>query len=265
MVKALDCGWSIAVVEQAGEGTPVLMIHSSGLGAFQWRRSLRRFRPRPVWAPDLIGYGGSDAWTEPGPKDWTQDLAVVAELLESLGEADVVGHSYGGHLALHLARELPDRVRRLALHEPVVWGVIWNDAEAEVRAELQGAVDVLTADGIRPGSRQWVAAFIDFWNGPGSWDALNGPRQQAWEAIGPTVAAEVQALTRDARPVSHWAPIAAPTLVTCGRETPRPERRACELLVGALGEASLHPTDGGHMAPLSHAAQVFDAWTTHLA
>ena len=264
MMQSLKCGWSVSTLRQPGTGVPVLMLHSSGLGAFQWRRSLRRFRPRPVCAPDLIGYGATDDWLEDGPKNWLQDLAIASELLEELGTADVVGHSYGGHLALHLAREFPDRVRRLALHEPVIWGVVWNDAEPDVRQELQGAVDALSPEAVLPGSRAWVAAFIDFWNGPDSWSSLNAGRQEAWEKIGPIVAAEVNALTLDNRPLSHWSQISAPTVVTCGQQTPRPEARACELLCGALERGQMKWTGGGHMAPLSNSAEVMDAWVEHL-
>jgi lipase len=73
----------------------------------------------PVLAPDLIGHGRS---TYAAP--WTIDanVAALASLIEN--EADgpvvVVGHSFGGAVALHLAAQCPDLVSGLALLDPAV-------------------------------------------------------------------------------------------------------------------------------------------------
>jgi pimeloyl-ACP methyl ester carboxylesterase len=51
------------------------------------------------------------------------DIAAVIEHL-GLGPADVMGHSYGGVVALSLAKSHPDLVRRLILAEPSLFGMI---------------------------------------------------------------------------------------------------------------------------------------------
>lgn len=60
------------------------------------------------------------------PGDWTMaDYAAdAAALLDALGwdQADVLGESFGGMTALHLARRAPDRVRRLALASATAGG-----------------------------------------------------------------------------------------------------------------------------------------------
>ena len=72
-----------------------------------------------VLAPDLRGHGHSI-----GDPPWSAERH-VADLLETLdaegvGEALVVGHSFGGLLSLHLAAAAPGRVRGIVLLDPAV-------------------------------------------------------------------------------------------------------------------------------------------------
>jgi lipase len=72
-----------------------------------------------VAAPDLIGHGRS-SWAAP----WSIDanVAALAALLEHHAEGPVVvvGHSFGGGIALHLAAAHPDRVAALVLLDPAI-------------------------------------------------------------------------------------------------------------------------------------------------
>jgi len=73
----------------------------------------------PVAAPDLIGHGQS---TYSAP--WTIDsnVAALADLVanESDGPVLVVGHSFGGAIALNLAAAHPDLVSGLVLLDPAI-------------------------------------------------------------------------------------------------------------------------------------------------
>jgi lipase len=98
----------------------ILMIH--GLTGHGWRwhtlanEHLAEFT---VLAPDLLGHGRS-SWSAP----WTIDanVAALASLIER--EADgpvvVVGHSFGGAVALHLAASCSDLVSGLVLLDPAI-------------------------------------------------------------------------------------------------------------------------------------------------
>jgi len=99
------------------DGDAVLAIHGvSGFGA-RFARLAARLPDRRWLCPDLRGHGRS-----PSPAPWRTEEH-VADLLAVLDDhgvarADVVAHSFGGHVALHLLATAPERVGRLALIDP---------------------------------------------------------------------------------------------------------------------------------------------------
>lgn len=100
----------------AGQGTPVLLLHGVPETSSVWREVQPALAVgRRVLAADLPGLGGS---SYAGPFDMASVTRQVAALIESEapGErVDVVGHDWGGVVALHLAGTRPDLVRRLAV------------------------------------------------------------------------------------------------------------------------------------------------------
>lgn len=236
-----------------------LLIHSGGFTSRQWRKLGHRLTStHEVLAPDLIGYG-SEPWPPGQPFHFRQDVDRLAGMLDR--PADVVGHSYGGLLGLQLALARPDRVRSLALYEPVAFGVL-GEADAEARAALALPAYHADADGV---DEAWLAAFVDWWNGPGAWAALTpltraGFRQVAWK-----VYQEVSSLSADTTDRARYATIAAPTLLLGGARTPMTERRTLERLAEALPDArlTLFP-DMGHMGPITHADVVNAAIAAHV-
>lgn len=111
-------GTSFLLREQVadGDGTPVLLLHGVPETATCWAALAPRLAVgRRVLAPDLPGLGGS---TYPGPYDVASLVGELVALLEAEvpgGQVDVVGHDWGGSLALALAGARPDLVRRLVV------------------------------------------------------------------------------------------------------------------------------------------------------
>ncbi len=104
----------------ADDGAPLLAVHGvTGYGG-RWRAVAERGLPERRWlAVDLRGHGRS-TWDAP----WTAEQH-VADLLETLDaegieRCDVLGHSFGGLLATHLAASAPSRVGRIALLDPAI-------------------------------------------------------------------------------------------------------------------------------------------------
>lgn len=103
-----------------GAGFPVMMIHGSGPGVsgyVNWRLVMHELaRDRRVLIPDMVGFGFSD---RPAGQRYDVDawVAQAIGLLDALDieQADIVGNSFGGALALKLAIRFPKRIRRLVL------------------------------------------------------------------------------------------------------------------------------------------------------
>ena len=104
-----------------GSGPPLVCLHGVTAHGERYRRLAterwaRRFH---VVAPDLRGHGRSGY--EP-PWSLETHVADLVETVDALGigEADWVGHSFGGRLLLELASAHPERIRRIALLDPAI-------------------------------------------------------------------------------------------------------------------------------------------------
>jgi lipase len=98
----------------------ILAIHGLTGQGRRWEPLANRHLPEfSIAAPDLLGHGRS-SWDAP----WTieANVAALAALLDadSGGPVTVVGHSFGGAIALALAATRPDLVAALVLLDPAV-------------------------------------------------------------------------------------------------------------------------------------------------
>jgi pimeloyl-ACP methyl ester carboxylesterase len=113
------------ILERAATGAltrRILLIHGN-VSSGEFFRELMTTLPAEwhVVAPDLRGYGQTEALpidASRGVRDWADDVLAV---LDALGwqDADVLGWSMGGGVALQLTLDSPQRVRSLTLVAPV--------------------------------------------------------------------------------------------------------------------------------------------------
>jgi pimeloyl-ACP methyl ester carboxylesterase len=98
---------AVGFVEVAGDGIPVLCIHTAGQSGVQWRDVLRALPAHgfQVVVPDLPGHGRSDNATDGPIADLERYADWLVELVERMGlhRPLVVGCSIGGKIALDLA------------------------------------------------------------------------------------------------------------------------------------------------------------------
>ena len=107
--------------QEEGSGRPLLLIHGFGASTFTWRRVAPDLaRDHRVIAVDLKGFGQSDKPFDSRYSVYDQ-AELLAQLIEEkdLRDLTLVGHSYGGGIALLLALEadgrLQGRLSRLVL------------------------------------------------------------------------------------------------------------------------------------------------------
>ncbi len=253
-----------------GQGTPVVLLHSGGLSSRQWRSLASALRARHrVIAPDFIGYGGSSRLDPDAHFSFREDVEMICALLATLAQpAHLVGHSYGGLVALQAAVRNPAGVRSLSLYEPVAFGVLHGAATESVSAEADAA-EAASAEALATdnggGNEAWLAGFVDWWQGAGAWVALPETTRANFIAVGRKTFLEVRSLLADRTPAEAYRVIAAPALILAGARSPHLEQRVCARLATALASARVEtlPT-AGHMGPLTHMSIVNAMISAHI-
>ena len=105
---------------RAGSGPPVLLLHGGPGMGFDYLRDLA----------DELAQENAVAWYQQrglapsaaaGPYSVANDVDDARRVLDELGwdKAYVVGHSWGGHLALHVAEALPERLFGVLAVDPL--------------------------------------------------------------------------------------------------------------------------------------------------
>lgn len=241
-------------------GPALIALHSSGAGGRQWD-AWRRLPPHgATWhTPDLLGYA-DEPWPLGALLTLGAEAEALAPLLRSLPDgAHLVGHSYGGAVALELALRWPQHVRSLTLYEPMRPAML-RGAHGEDRRALDEFMAVGREVGVAVLRGRGPAAaqrFVDYWTGPGAWAALPPHRQQAIVARMPKVGAEFGALLSDMLPQHALRRLDVPVNLLCGTRSPAPALRVIERLHQTLPWVTLERLEGlGHLGPIEAPARV---------
>jgi len=254
---------------EVGAGETVVLLHSSASSGAQWRSLCASLAARfAALAPDLYGYGASDPWPGLAPMTLADEVAPLAALLARRpGPVHLVGHSYGGAVALRLALQSPARLRSLTLIEPVAFHLLRCGGAAQ-RA-LYDEVAAL-ADGVAAalGSGAYWSAmerFVDYWNGAGAFGRMAlEKRRDLGRRIG-AVALNFSAAMAEPEALGAYRRIRVPTLLLAGAASPPATRRIVALVAQTLRHAREQVVAGaGHMLPLTHRDPVNAAIVEHL-
>ena len=167
-----------------GRGTPVVFVHGMVCDHRVWNAQLQAVSTRARCIAYDQRYFGVNDWPKGGPQysveTHADDLASFVEEVVQC-PAHIVGHSYGGGVALALAVAKPDWVKSLCLYEPVGLPSAISDPEhlATIANERSGMAPV--ADAAAKG--ELVAAVkqaVEYIEGiPGSFNSLPREVQQA--------------------------------------------------------------------------------------
>ncbi len=246
-----------ADVIDIGQGRPVLLVHSAGAGAAQWRALVKMLAPDcRCLAPNQRGYGRSSPWPSGRPAEIAAEIALLETVADRAGSPlALVGHSMGAWLALEFARRRPRQLGSLVLIEPVVLGALRASGEEAPLAEVGVMIEDVLAAFARGDTAAAMERFTDYWYGAGAWAAIPLAQRLPIFARAGKMRADVEAVWADRTPVSSYAGVAPPALVLSAERTTPAARRMAELVFATLPNARRATIPGaGHMAPQSHAA-----------
>jgi pimeloyl-ACP methyl ester carboxylesterase len=241
-------------LEAGSSGPVVILVHSSVSGARQWRRLMEdlkdRFRVRAV---NLFGYGKTPPW-QSGERQSLDDQAglVEAALPADADEIFIVGHSFGGSVAMKAAARLAGRVTRLVLLETNPVYLLAQSGRTAAFAEAMAMRDCVKTFGALGQWEKAAERFADYWGGAGSWASMPPERRDAFaQALKPNFF-EWDAVTDEVTPLAEWARLLPrKTLVVSDPNTVLPIREIAALLRDVGPMWTHKEVSGGHMAPLT--------------
>lgn len=247
----------------AGDGPLVACLHSSGSSSGQWRQLIASQQATHRFvAFDFHGHGRSPDFTGDTYELRCESDAVLHSLPPSRQPIHLVGHSYGGAVALDLAVRYPGRFASVTVFEPVLFALLDPGSDEYAEITSVGSAIVRAA---RAGNREVAsAAFIDYWNGTGSWRGLVAEQQDRVAARIVPVARHFEALFADPLPLARLRELRVPTLVLLGDRSPAPARAVSQRL-GALPFVAVEALAGvAHMGPVTHPEEVNARIARHL-
>ncbi len=259
----------VPFVREAGAGPAIVCLHSNASSSSQWRALMDRLSPsHRVLAPDLLGAGKSPSWTaEQGPTLSDEAAFIEPVLATATAPFFLIGHSYGAAVALVAALARPERIRALVLYEPPLIALLEEEARGQAAsAELKDAAADAAASIAAGDAAAAARRFIDYWMGPGSWDAMPASRQAPIAASMHPIARWARALGEEPTPLAAFRALDLPVLFMVGSRSPASSRGVARLLVKTLPNVTVMECEGlGHMGPVTHPDIVNESIAAFLA
>jgi len=250
-----------------GDGlTPVIALHCSGTNGAMWQPLRDQLAGDALLlAPHLYGAVDGPVW--PGYRAFSLDdeAAPIVQLIDSHdARIHLVGHSYGGAVALHAALARADRIASLTLYEPAAFHLL-RPIDGIEYAEIVGLardVEVMLARGDARGA---MTRFVNYWGGNGAWNGLTLDAQGALMRWAPKVTLDFRALL--GQPVHSARPeqLGMPCRIMVGSRSPAPTAEIARLLAETMPDCGLtFLDDAGHMAPITQGSQVAALIAEHI-
>lgn len=233
-----------------------------------WRPITAHFHDRfRTAAVNPSAYGETEPFAGPAPMtvfDEAEATAAVmqAELPQGAGaRAHIVGHSYGGTIALEIARHWPGLVSRLTLLEPAPYPLLREAGEDELAAAIaqENQRFIAMVRGDEPGgAAAAMERYLDYFNNrPGFWRSLDAQARDKLLLLADRIAIGLAAVDRLEIDRAALAQIDCPVTVIHGGETDALNARLSAVVAEAIPQATLTSLPGaGHMMTLTHGAAV---------
>lgn len=249
-----SCG-STLFYQLTGAGSPVLLVHSSACRGGFWQGLIRQLGDGlACYTPDLAGYGRSRCASSQNATLRDEAEFIAPLLWHDPQPFHLIGHSFGGAVALAAALAWPDRVRSLTLYEPTAFSLLRGggpkdralfDAIAKVPADMRALFDDGSAD-------RAMGRFVDFWSGAPVWDAKPVADRAQLSPLAGKVIGDFRLLFDASWEADAFKRMPFPVLILRGEKSPPVAGRVAEILSTLIGHARLHTVaDAGHMAPVT--------------
>lgn len=254
----LERGDATIAVRCDGSGPPLLLLHAT-LSPSRALERLARLLASSYRVYRVDRRGSGDSQEKPPGGDGPVDVAThIADLVylvgsERLGRVAVVGHSYGGCLALELAARHPDLVDWAWVYEPPYAQV----GPEDVRARLLDVGRVTAEAAATDGPAAAAMAFFTGVSGPEAATSLSPAARDRIAREGRGAIADASLLGLDPDGLAH---IDCPIAVATGSRSDALYDQIADALVARIRTSQRVRIDGlDHLAPLMDAAAIASA------
>jgi pimeloyl-ACP methyl ester carboxylesterase len=215
-------------VHESGDGPLVVLVHGVMDRSNGMLRTRRIIQPdHRVVRYDRRGYGRSQGVAPDG--DFGRQVDDLAEVLAGR-PAVVVGHSFGGVIALALAQRRPDLIRSVVAYEaPMMWADWWDSP-----ARNEASEDAAEA-------AEW---FMRRMLGDDLWERLPRAMREDRRSEGAAMLADLYCLGPDLPPPYVAEEVTVPVVAAHGEQARDRHRRATRLLATSAPDGELWVAPG---------------------
>jgi pimeloyl-ACP methyl ester carboxylesterase len=252
--------------DEVGRGPTVVLVPGSCSTGAAWRPIIAHWKDRfRCVTTSLLGYGATVERRTAATAAIAEEVDVVETVILRAGHpVHLVGHSFGGLVALAVALRRPDLLRSLTILEapaPEILRRCGEDNHYQSLRQMSSAY----VDAFKAGQSDAIAAMIDFYGGPGTFAAW--PQRVRDYAIATTAANLMDwscAYGFDLTP-ALLARVSAPALVAYGELSHPAPKCANELLGRSIpgGRVTVIP-GAAHFMIATHAADVAQLIAAHI-
>lgn len=242
-----------------GEGSAIVLLHGSMASKEQWIPLTNEMAQEyQVISLDLLGYGGAPLPASPDSyslRDESDRLcSVLARTLLPEKAYHLVGHSYGGVVALYHAFHHRKEVKSLTIFEPMAFHLLAPDHPLLGASRLM--VEEISRD-IEAGREvEGAAKFIELWMPPGTFDKIGDQEKKALGKGVKKMVLDFRAAATEPLAAADYSELPMPVCLITGKASPPFSLCISEVVAATVPGIQLHRVEGGHFAPVSHSQLV---------
>lgn len=205
-------------------------------------------------AINLFGYGETTPWSGKSAQTLYAQAQLVLAICKELEEPiHIIGHSFGGSVAMKTAILLGQKVGCLVLLEPNPFYLLKQNGRMRAYQEVRELCDHVKYYGSLD---EWPSAaerFADYWLGDGAWKSMSDKRRYAFvDALKPNFF-EWDGVMGEETTVEELKALNTRTMVISDQSTRFPILEIVDILTEACPHWTFQTIrEGGHMAAITH-------------
>jgi len=244
-------------IHVSGQGPAVILLHSSLSSARQWLPLVSLLKnSHMIINVDILGYGKSEKVIDEKYYNLNVETARIQKVIDELipsQEYHLVGHSYGGAIALKLAVESPIKILSLTLYEPVAFHLFEQNSDERKQANL--FAEKVNIDD----KYQAATVFTDFWNKDGFFKTLPQKMKDYMAADMEKVSLDFQGLMSEEYNENDLQHISCETFLLSGEFSPKLSHLLIKKIANAMPNVKQVTFNAGHMGPVDNSDLIHPA------